>query len=374
MPNDASADIANAATTVETSDPLTALDNRRTMRMSPLLSPALLRAEHPIDPGIAKTVTLGRRDTVDILDGRDDRLLVVVGPCSVHDPAAALHYARLLSEHAQRVSDALCIVMRVYFEKPRTTLGWKGLINDPDLDGTYAVNKGLRLARQLLLDISALGLPVGCEFLDPITPQYIADTVTWGSIGARTAASQVHRQLCSALSMPVGIKNSTEGDVQVAVDAVRAASASHVFPGINADGLAALVTTSGNPDCHVILRGGSSGPNYDAETVSDTLSRLRKAGLPERVIIDASHGNSRKDHVRQAAVVRELAERIATGEHGIVGLMMESFLEEGRQDLALGHRDELVYGQSITDACLSWSTTATLLDELASAVRARRGN
>ncbi len=211
MPNDASADIANAATTVETSDPLTALDNRRTMRMSPLLSPALLRAEHPIDPGIAKTVTLGRRDTVDILDGRDDRLLVVVGPCSVHDPAAALHYARLLSEHAQRVSDALCIVMRVYFEKPRTTLGWKGLINDPDLDGTYAVNKGLRLARQLLLDISTLGLPVGCEFLDPITPQYIADTVTWGSIGARTAASQVHRQLCSALSMPVGIKNHPPG-------------------------------------------------------------------------------------------------------------------------------------------------------------------
>ncbi|WP_298177830.1 3-deoxy-7-phosphoheptulonate synthase [Saccharomonospora sp.] len=373
MPNHASADTAtNTVDTVGASDPLTALDNRRTARMSPLLSPALLRSEHPIDPGVAKTVTLGRRDTVDILDGRDDRLLVVVGPCSVHDPEAALHYARLLSEHAERVSDALCIVMRVYFEKPRTTLGWKGLINDPDLDGTYAVNKGLRLARQLLLDISALGLPVGCEFLDPITPQYIADTVTWGSIGARTAASQVHRQLCSALSMPVGIKNSTEGDVQVAVDAVRAASASHVFPGINADGLAALVTTSGNPDCHVILRGGSSGPNYDARTVSDTLSRLRDSGLPERVMVDASHGNSRKDHVRQAAVVRELVDRIAAGEHGIVGLMMESFLEEGRQDLTLGRRDELDYGRSITDACLDWSTTATLLDELASAVRARR--
>ena len=349
-----------------------ALDNLRTSRVSPLLSPALLRAEHPITPAVAKAVTIGRRDTVEILDGRDDRLLVVVGPCSVHDPDAALHYARLLSEHAERIRDEVCVVMRVYFEKPRTTLGWKGLINDPDLDGTYAVNKGLRLARQLLLDISELGLPVGSEFLDPITPQYIADTVTWGSIGARTAASQVHRQLCSALSMPVGIKNSTEGDVQVAVDAVRAAAASHVFPGVNADGLAALVTTSGNPDCHVILRGGSKGPNYDAETVADTLARLRKAGLPERVLVDASHGNSRKDHVRQAAVARELAERIAADEPGLTGLMMESFLEAGRQDLTLGKKDELDYGRSITDACLDWPTTAELLDDLAAAVRARR--
>lgn len=364
---------APSVTSVTTdTDPLTALDNRRTTRVSPLLSPALLRAEYPITPGVAKTVTLGRRDTVDILDGRDDRLLVVVGPCSVHDPEAALHYARLLSEHAEAVRDEVCVVMRVYFEKPRTTLGWKGLINDPDLDGTYAVNKGLRLARRLLLDISALGLPVGSEFLDPITPQYIADTVTWGSIGARTAASQVHRQLCSALSMPVGIKNSTEGDVQVAVDAVRAAAASHVFPGINADGLAALVTTSGNPDCHVILRGGSAGPNYDAGTVADTLARLRGAGLSERVIVDASHGNSRKDHVRQATVVRELAGRIAAGEPGIAGLMMESFLEAGRQELTLGRREELDYGRSITDACLDWTTTADLLDELAAAVRERR--
>ncbi|MEY7971864.1 3-deoxy-7-phosphoheptulonate synthase [Saccharomonospora xinjiangensis] len=372
MPHTATSTTHGPTDETQDIDPLTALDNRRTVRVSPLLSPALLRAEHPIDPGVAKTVTLGRRDTVDILEGRDDRLLVVVGPCSVHDPEAALHYARLLSEHSERVRDEVCVVMRVYFEKPRTTLGWKGLINDPDLDGTYAVNKGLRLARQLLLDISALGLPVGCEFLDPITPQYIADIVTWGSIGARTAASQVHRQLCSALSMPVGIKNSTEGDVQVAVDAVRAASAGHVFPGINADGLAALVTTSGNPDCHVILRGGSAGPNHDERTVADTLTRLRAAGLPERLVVDASHGNSRKDHVRQAAVVTELAGRIADGEPGIVGLMMESFLEAGRQDLTLGRRDELDYGRSITDACLDWTTTASLLDELAAAVRARR--
>jgi len=348
------------------------LDSRRTTSVSPLIPPALLREEHPVDAAVAKLVRQGRADTVDILNGRDDRLLVVVGPCSVHDPKAALDYARRLAAKADELRGELHVVMRVYFEKPRTTLGWKGLINDPDLDGTFAVNKGLRLARKLLLDVSAMGLPVGCEFLDPITPQFIADIVTWGSIGARTAASQVHRQLCSALSMPVGIKNSTEGDVQVAVDATRAAAASHVFPGINTDGLAALLTTSGNPDCHVILRGGSAGPNYDAATVSDTLARLAKSGLPERVIIDASHGNSGKDHVRQASVVRELAERIANGERGIAGLMLESFLVAGRQDLELGHTENLTYGQSITDGCMSWDDTAALLDTLATAVRARR--
>ena len=324
-----------------------------------------------MDAAVAKTVAEGRAATVDILDGRDDRLLVVVGPCSVHDPEAAVDYAIRLAEKAGALRDRLHVVMRVYFEKPRTTLGWKGLINDPGLDGSYAVNQGLRLARKLLLDISALGLPVGCEFLDPITPQFIADTVSWGSIGARTAASQVHRQLCSALSMPVGIKNSTEGDVQVAVDATRAAAASHVFPGINADGLAALVTTAGNPDCHVILRGHAGGPNYDAATVTDTLARLRRGGLPERVIIDASHGNSGKDHVRQGEVVRELAARIGAGERGIAGVMLESFLEAGRQDLVLGRAAELTYGQSITDACLDWATTADLLDELAGAVARR---
>ena len=352
---------------------LPALDNQRTTSISPLLSPAMLRHEHPISAAVAQTVQRGRAGTVDILDGVDDRLIVVVGPCSVHDPAAALDYARRLALKATELGEDLHIVMRVYFEKPRTTLGWKGLINDPDLDGTFEVNRGLRLARQLLLDISALGLPVGCEFLDPITPQFIADTVTWGSIGARTAASQVHRQLCSALSMPVGIKNSTEGDVQVAVDATRAAAAGHVFPGINADGLAALITTSGNPDCHVILRGSAAGPNYDSGTVEHTLGRLRAGKLPERVIIDASHGNSGKDHVRQAAVVGELAERIGDGERGIVGLMLESFLVGGRQELSLGHGDELTYGQSITDACMDWETTAALLDRLAAGVAKRRG-
>jgi 3-deoxy-7-phosphoheptulonate synthase len=344
------------------------LDEQRTAGISPLISPALLRHELPADDVVAATVTRGRDEVLDVLNGRDDRLLVVVGPCSIHDPAAALDYARLLAAHAEKVSGELLVVMRAYFEKPRTTVGWKGLINDPDLDGTFAVNKGLRIARSLLLDICSLGLPVGCEFLDPITPQFIADVVSWGSIGARTAASQVHRQLCSALSMPIGIKNSTENDVQVAVDGARAAAASHVFMGINPDGLASLITTTGNPDCHVILRGGASGPNYSPADVADALAMLRKAGLPERVIVDASHGNSGKDHTRQPVVAGELAERLAAGERGVVGVMLESFLEAGRQDLG----PEMVRGRSITDACIDWDTTASVLDELAAAVRARR--
>lgn len=348
------------------------LDDQRTVAINPLISPALLREEFSLDDTVAETVLRGREATVDILNGSDDRLIVVVGPCSVHDPIAALDYAHRLAALADELSDHLHVIMRVYFEKPRTTLGWKGLINDPGLDGRFAVNAGLRMARRLLLDISALGLPVGCEFLDPISPQYIADVVSWGSIGARTAASQVHRQLCSALSMPVGIKNSTEGDVQVAVDAARAAASGHVFPGVNRDGLAALITTSGNPDCHVILRGSSAGTNYDPASVADTLARLHAAGLPERLLVDASHGNSGKSHERQATVVAELVDRIAAGERGITGLMMESFLVAGRQDLVLGHPEELAYGQSITDACLDWSTTADLLGTLADAVRRRR--
>jgi 3-deoxy-7-phosphoheptulonate synthase len=344
-----------------------ALDEHRTTRISPLLSPALLRHELPIDDAVADTVTRARADAVSILDGRDDRLLVVVGPCSIHDPAAGLDYAHRLAAHARRVPE-LRIVMRTYFEKPRSTVGWKGLINDPHLDGTFDVNAGLRTARRLLLDVNALGLPVGCEFLDPITPQYLADVVSWGSIGARTAASQVHRQLCSGLSMPVGIKNGTDGDVQVAVDGVRAAAASHVFMGINPDGLAALVTTAGNPDCHVILRGGSAGPNHDAASVSRALQAMRDSGLPERVIVDASHGNSGKDHVRQAAVAREVAARIADGERAVAGVMLESFLVGGRQELSAA----MTYGQSVTDACMGWDTTADVLDELAAAVAARR--
>jgi 3-deoxy-7-phosphoheptulonate synthase len=347
---------------------LQSLDEHRTTRISPLISPALLRHELPADDRVAETVTSGRTGVVDVLAGADDRLLVVVGPCSVHDPVAALDYAHRLAAHAATHAGELCVVMRTYFEKPRTTVGWKGLINDPGLDGTFDVNRGLRTARRFLLDVNALGLPVGCEFLDPITPQFIADIVTWGSIGARTAASQVHRQLCSGLSMPVGIKNGTDGDVQVAVDGVRAAAASHVFMGINPDGLAALVTTSGNPDAHVILRGGADGPNCDAGSVASALDLLRGSGLPPRVIVDASHGNSGKDHVRQAGVVRDLATRIAGGEPGITGVMMESFLEAGRQDLG----EAMVHGRSVTDACLDWATTSELLDELATAVAARR--
>lgn len=349
------------------------LDEQRTVQISPLVAPSTIRAEYAPDAVVAATVRSGRADTVNILNGADDRLIVVVGPCSVHDPAAAMDYARRLAAKAEELRDDVHVVMRVYFEKPRTTLGWKGLLNDPHLDGTFDINTGLRIGRKLLLDVSSLGLPVGCEFLDPILPQYYADLVTYGAIGARTAASQVHRQLCSALSMPVGIKNSTEGDVQVAVDGTRAAAASHVFPGTDLDGQAALVETVGNPDCHVILRGGSAGPNYDAETVADTMARLRKAGLAERVVIDASHGNSRKDHNKQIDVVTDVAERIEAGEQGIVGLMLESFIEAGRQDLTLGEADRLEYGKSITDACLDWADTAAQLDRLAAAVRARRG-
>lgn len=342
-------------------------DDRRIERISPLISPALLRHDLPCDPRVAETVTRGRAAVTDILDGDDDRLLVVVGPCSVHDPEAALDYAHRLAARAEELSGELCVVMRTYFEKPRTTVDWKGLINDPGLDGTFDVNRGLRTARTLLLDISALGLPVGCEFLDPITPQYIADVVTWGSIGARTAESQVHRQLVSGLSMPVGIKNATDGDIRAAIDGMRAAAASHVFMGVNADGLAGLVTTIGNPDTHVILRGGAT-PNYSASDVTATADTLRAAGLPERIVVDASHGNSGKDHVRQAGVVTELAERIAGGERAVTGLMMESFLEAGRQELG----PDMVRGRSVTDACMSWPTTDELLGTLADAVRRGR--
>ncbi|ASO19205.1 3-deoxy-7-phosphoheptulonate synthase [Actinoalloteichus hoggarensis] len=346
--------------------------DRHIAEVRPLVSPALLRDELPLSERAAQVVTTGRDEVIDVLTGRDDRLLVVVGPCSVHDPDAALTYARRLATLAESVRADLRIVMRVYFEKPRTTLGWKGLINDPDLDGSFQVNKGLRLARRLLLDILELGLPVGCEFLDPITPQYIADTVSWGSIGARTAQSQVHRQLSSGLSMPIGIKNATDGDVQVAVDAIRAAASSHVFTGITDGGLAAILRTTGNPDCHVVLRGSSAGPNHDAESVAATMALLDKAGLPARTVIDASHGNSGKDHRRQPVVAAEVASRLAAGESGVVGVMLESFLLAGRQDLSPGR--ELEYGQSITDACMDWETTESTLRGLAAAIAERRSD
>ncbi|WP_433219364.1 3-deoxy-7-phosphoheptulonate synthase [Dactylosporangium sp. CS-047395] len=342
--------------------------NLRVTGYRPLFSPRELTTDLPMDDTRAAVVQRGRDDVHRIVTGADDRLLVVVGPCSVHDPVAAVDYARRLAVLADRLSPDLAIVMRVYFEKPRTTVGWKGLINDPGLDETFDVPRGLRLARELLLDVLALGLPVGCEFLEPTSPQYIADAVSWGAIGARTPESQVHRQLASGLSMPVGFKNGTDGDVQVAIDGCRTAASRHVFFGVDEDGRAAVVSTTGNPDCHIILRGARTGPNYGPEDVADALSRLEKASMPRKLIVDASHGNSGKDHVRQAAVAREVADQIATGQDGIAGIMLESFLVAGRQDLG----GELTYGQSVTDACMSWDTTAALLDDLAAAVRARR--
>ena len=342
----------------------------RVVSLRPLLSPALLMDDLPLDAHGARVVSGAREQIVRILNCEDDRLLVIVGPCSVHDCGAALDYAQRLAVLAERVAADLRIVMRVYFEKPRTTVGWKGLINDPHLDGSFAVNEGLRLARRLLLDITALGLPAGCEFLDPISPQFFSDTVSWAAIGARTTESQVHRQLASGLSMPVGFKNGTSGDVQIAIDAIRAALHPHSFFGVTDQGLAGIVATRGNLDCHVILRGGNKAPNYDAQSVARVLESLRQASLAPRLVIDASHGNSGRDYRRQPMVIRDIAGQLAAGERGIVGVMLESFLVEGRQDLTDSAR--LTYGQSITDACISWETTECTLDELAMAVRARR--
>jgi 3-deoxy-7-phosphoheptulonate synthase len=344
--------------------------DRRIAEVVPLLAPRELLDELPQANEHTQAVLAGREAVHGILEHDDDRLLVIVGPCSVHDVKATLEYAGLLAERASELRDDLCVAMRVYFEKPRTTTGWKGLINDPHLDGSGDVNHGLRLARQLLLEVLGLGLPVGCEFLDPITPQYISDAVCWGAIGARTTESQIHRQLGSGLSMPVGFKNRTDGNVQVAVDAVRAASVPHAFAGIDDDGRSAIMHTSGNGDGHIILRGGRERPNYHSEGVAGALSLLRRAGLPERLVIDASHDNSRKDPSNQPEVARDIADQIASGNEAIVGVMLESFLVAGRQEL--GSAEGLTYGQSITDGCIDWDTTVEVLDRLAGAVRARR--
>jgi len=337
----------------------------------PLVPPAILLEELPLSEEGSQMVARARDEVRAVLEGRDDRLLIVVGPCSIHDPRAGLDYARRLRGLADDLAGDLLIVMRVYFEKPRTTVGWKGLINDPRLDGSFVINEGLRTARRFLLDLVGLGLPAGCEFLDPITPQFISDLVAWAAIGARTTESQVHRELASGLSMPVGFKNGTDGGVQIAIDALRAANHPHRFLGVTEQGLAGIVSTRGNPDCHVILRGGASGPNYDAISVQKTLAALRDAGLPARLMVDTSHGNSDKDHRRQPVVARDVGGQVAQGEVGIVGLMMESFLVDGRQDLRDPAR--LAYGQSITDACLGWDATVPALQDLAAAVRARRG-
>ena len=344
--------------------------DQRIERVEPLVPPAVLLEELALGEELAQVVVGGRSEIHAILDGVDDRLLVVVGPCSVHDVDATLEYAGRLSEYAARKRGDLMIAMRVYFEKPRTTTGWKGLINDPHLDGSGDVNAGMRRARGVLLKVLEQGLPVGCEFLDPITPQYISDAVSWGAIGARTTESQIHRQLGSGLSMPVGFKNGTNGSVQVAVDAVRAAAVPHVFPGIDVSGMPAILHTRGNLDCHIILRGGRDAPNYDPEPVAYALSLLRAAGLPERLVIDVSHDNSGKDATRQPEVAAAVAAQLAGGNHAILGVMLESFLVAGRQELAAP--GSLTYGQSITDACLDWETTVAVLDGLAGAVRTRR--
>ncbi|MGM7678946.1 3-deoxy-7-phosphoheptulonate synthase [Microbacterium sp. A94] len=338
-----------------------------------LPTPGDIAAELPVGDERASLVARTRDEVRAIMAGEDDRLIVVVGPCSIHDPAAGLEYAGRLLREAEQHRDDLLIIMRTYFEKPRTTVGWKGLINDPHLDGSHDIEAGLRMARGFLRDVTALGVPCATEFLEPISPQYTADLITWGAIGARTTESQIHRQLASGLSMPIGFKNGTDGGLQVALDAAAAASAPQAFLGIGADGRASLVSTTGNPDTSVILRGGADGPNYDAETVRHASARLSAAMLTPRVIIDASHGNSGKDHVRQAEVAVEIGSQIATDGAAIAGVMLESNLVAGAQKLDVSVRGRLVYGQSVTDACMDWDATAASLAALAGGVRSRRG-
>ena len=345
-------------------------DDERIAGYRPLISPAILMEELPLSETASNTVSQARKAAEAIVRGDDDRLLVVTGPCSIHDPKAALEFADHLQGAMRELSADLCIVMRVYFEKPRTTIGWKGLINDPHLDGTFDINNGLRAARRLLLELAHRGMPAGSEFLDVITPQFVADLMAWGAIGARTTESQIHRELASGSSMPIGFKNGTDGSVQIAVDAIGAARHPHHFLSVTKQSIAAIVTTRGNDTCHLILRGSNSGPNHDAESVDAAGAALRAAGLGDRMMIYCSHGNSRKDHRQQPAVTREVAVQVAGGSHLVCGVMLESHLKEGKQN----HTSDtpLVYGQSITDACMSWATTEPLLYELADAVRRRR--
>ena len=344
-------------------------DDVRIKDIRELVPPMKLLDELPASD-VAAQATFGSRQAIHrILRGADDRLVVVVGPCSIHDYKAGMEYARLLKAQRDRLSADLEIVMRVYFEKPRTTVGWKGLINDPYLDNSFQINDGLRLARRILLEVNELGLPAGTEFLDTITPQYIADLVSWGAIGARTTESQVHRELASGLSCPVGFKNGTDGNVRIASDAIKSAQAPHVFLSVTKAGHSAIVTTTGNEDCHVILRGGKE-PNYDAEAVDKVCRELATSGVPAKVMIDFSHANSRKQCALQMDVARDVAAQMACGEERIFGVMVESHLKEGRQDLVAGKEPE--YGMSITDACLGWEKSVELLDTLAEAVRARR--
>lgn len=344
-------------------------DDVRIGAISELAPPANVLNAFPVSVPVAQRVTAARHGIHRVLHGADDRLVVVIGPCSIHDPEMALDYARRLAVEAERLSDDLLVVMRVYFEKPRTTVGWKGLINDPHLDNSFDINEGLRRARKLLLDVNTIGLPCATEFLDMITPQYVGDLISWGAIGARTTESQVHRELASGLSCPVGFKNGTDGNVRIALDAIRSAQSPHHFLSVTKSGHAAIVQTLGNEDCHVILRGGKE-PNYDAASIDAACTDMAKAGIAARVMIDFSHGNSRKEYQRQMEVSTDVAAQLANGEERIMGVMVESHINAGRQDLVAGK--PLDYGVSITDACINWEDSVKLLDQLAEGVRQRR--
>ncbi len=345
-------------------------DDLRIDEIFPLIQPATLMREWPLGEAESVFIETSRRATEKILNGADDRLLVVAGPCSIHDEAQALEYGKLVVDARKKFAADLELVMRVYFEKPRTTVGWKGFINDPKLDESYDINNGLRGARRLLIELARMGVPAGTEFLDVITPQYIADVVVWGAIGARTTESQVHRQLASGLSMPVGFKNGTDGNIQIALDAIEASSQPHHFLSVTKDGVAAIVRTKGNGTCHVILRGGKTGPNFDADSIKSVVDQLVARNLPPYAMIDCSHGNSLKDYRKQPLVSESLAQQISAGSKSIAGVMIESHLVEGKQNAKPGQ--PLTHGQSITDACISWEATEKVLDELAAAVRARR--
>ncbi len=344
-------------------------DNTRITGLMEVSPPNEIITEIPISADSSQLVFKSRKEISDILHGRDDRLVVVVGPCSIHDPESALEYAKRLKSLEAKHSNQLKIVMRVYFEKPRTTIGWKGLINDPNLDNSYDVNLGLRKARKVLLDINNLGLPAGTEFLDMITPQYLADLISWGAIGARTTESQIHRELASGLSCPVGFKNSTNGSIQVAIDAIGSASNSHIFLSITKEGKSAIFNSSGNEDCHVILRGGSN-TNYESSFVESTSKELEAAKKSKNVMIDMSHGNSKKQFKRQLIVNKDISDQISSGEDRIFGVMIESNLEEGNQKI--GPLEEIKYGQSITDACVGWNDTEIMINQLSTAIENKR--
>ncbi len=346
-------------------------DDLRISGINPLISPAVLAYYLPITEKAASVVANARTQAEAILAQKDDRLLVIIGPCSIHDPEAALEYAEKLQKEAERLSDDLCVIMRVYFEKPRTTVGWKGLINDPDLDNTFDINRGLRIARKLLLDLANMGIPAGTEFLDTISPQYIADLIAWGAIGARTTESQIHRELASGLSMPVGFKNGTGGSIQIALDAIQSASNPHHFLSVTKQGVSAIVSTAGNQSCHLILRGGKSGPNFEAANIAEVEKILETQSVTSSLMIDCSHGNSNKDFRNQPKVAANLAEQIAAGSSSITSVMIESNLVEGNQKLN-PDLSTLTRGQSVTDACINWDDTVAVLENLAFAVRTRR--